>query len=135
MTDGWQLHRLPTGSRVPDTLVELALEHNWRSAVCTGIGGVTDVELAYFDLATKTYQPIHVPGIIELVSLNGNLTGRDGEPFWHLHAIVSDASGKCWAGHVNHFVVALTVELAVWPSDQTYLREFDETLGLRLLKL
>ncbi|MBK6766944.1 MAG: DUF296 domain-containing protein [bacterium] len=134
MSDNWELYRLPTGSRVPDALVDLALKNRWRSAVCTGIGGVAEVELAYYDLASKTYKPIAVPGIVELASLHGNLTGPADESFWHLHAVVSDATGRCWAGHLNHCVVALTVEMAIWPSDRLHLRELDDVLGLRLLK-
>lgn len=128
-----ELHRLPTGSHIPDALVELALARKWQSAVCSGIGGVSEVELAYYDIEKREYLTIKVNGIVELVSLSGNLTGAEGEPFWHLHAVVADRAGRTFGGHLLSCKVALTVELAVWPMDRQRLRNFDESLGLRLL--
>lgn len=134
MPDTWELIRLSQGTRIPDALVELARDRGWHSAVCNAIGGVSDVELAYYDLATKKYLSIAVEGIVELVSLQGNMTGPAREPFWHLHAIVADRTGRCFAGHLNHCSVALTVEFTVWPSSLIRLREFNEPLGLKLLQ-
>ncbi len=129
-----QLVRLPTGARIPDVLREIALNRGWPAAVCTGIGGVSDVELAYYSLDTKSYCEFFVEGVVELVSLHGNLTGDIGDPFWHLHAIVADQSGRCFGGHLNSCKVALTVEIAVWPMLDYHLRTFDPELGLRLLR-
>ncbi len=128
-----ELIRLETGVRIPDALVSLAKERKWLSAICTAIGGVADVDLAYYDLAKKEYQPFTVDGIVELVALNGNLTGPDDEPFWHLHAIVADSTGKTYGGHLLSCTVALTIELAVWPMDRVRTRTFEESTGLRLL--
>lgn len=94
---------------------------------------MSDVELAYYDLSTRKYLPFPVDGIVELVSLQGNLSTVDGEPFWHLHAIIADREGRCFGGHLNTCVVALTLELAVWPMPESRSRAFDEDLGLRLL--
>jgi predicted DNA-binding protein with PD1-like motif len=128
-----ELHRLPTGSRLPEAMLDLARSRKWPSAVCSGIGGVSEVELAYYDLEQKEYQTFKVDGIVELVSLSGNLTGPKDEPFWHLHAIVADRKGKTYGGHLMSCKVALTVELAVWPMDAYRTRKFDESMGLRLL--
>ena len=112
---------------------ELAVQRGWKSAVCSAIGGVSDVRLAYYDLEKKEYLPFEIEGIVELVSLSGNLTGQTGDPFWHLHAVVADRGGKTYGGHLMECKVALTVELAVWPMNELRTRTFDESLGLRLL--
>lgn len=128
-----QLIRLPTNSQLPEVLVELAIEQKWNSAICSGIGGVSDVKLAYYDLQKKEYLEFDVDGILELVSLNGNLTTLEEKPFWHLHAIVADNTGKTSGGHLMSCRVALTIELAVWPNDKIYTRKMEESTGLRLL--
>lgn len=128
-----ELIRLPTNSQLPEVLVELAVSRRWSSAICSGIGGVSDVKLAYYDLLKKEYLKFDVDGIVELVSLNGNLTALDEKPFWHLHAIVSDKTGQTFGGHLMSCSVALTVELAVWQLEKTYARKLEESTGLRLL--
>ncbi|MBK6910021.1 MAG: DNA-binding protein [bacterium] len=127
------LHRVPTGDTLPAALYQLCAQHGWPSAVCTGIGGVADVVLAYYDLTSREYQTFAVPGIVELVALNGNLTSRNGDPFWHLHAVVADATGRTWGGHLMSCTVALTIELAVWPIARVRTRTAHEPLGLYLL--
>lgn len=128
-----ELFRLATGSQLPDALVELAATQNWISAVCSGIGGVSEVKLAYYDLPTQSYLAFDVDGIVELVSLTGNLTELDGKHFWHLHAVVADRNGRTYGGHLISCTVALTVEVAVWPMQKVYTRTLEASTGLRLL--
>ena len=128
-----ELYRIKTGSLLPEALVELAVAHEWNSAICNGIGGVSEVKLAYYDLPKREYLSIAVEGIVELVSLHGNLTELDGRPFWHLHAIVADRTGRTFGGHLMSCKVALTVELSVWSMEKKYTRTLEESTGLRLL--
>lgn len=128
-----ELFRLPIGACLPTHLVEVAVRRGWPSAVCCGIGGISDVVLAYYDIETREYLNFSVPGIVELVSLNGNLTERDGAPFWHLHACVADRTGRTWGGHLVSCTVALTLELAVWPMNSRHERHENNELGLKLL--
>lgn len=118
---------------IPDGLIDIARERKWESAVCSGIGGVCEVELAYFDRITKEYQSFWIPEIVELVSLNGNLTWLEDKPFWHLHALVADREGKTSGGHVLKCKVALTLELAIWPLSSRFERKHDEISGLNLI--
>lgn len=127
------LIRIPTGVIIPDYLYELAARHRWQSAVCQGIGGVADVELAYYDLTKKDYLTFSVEGIVELVALSGNFTHYDAKPLWHLHAAVANSSGLVTGGHLVSCSVALTAELAVWPISKSYTRTFEANTGLRLL--
>ncbi|MBL0060355.1 MAG: DUF296 domain-containing protein [bacterium] len=127
------LFRLKTGSHLPEALVEMAIAHRWNSAICCGIGGISEVRLAYYDLQKREYLTFDVEGIVELVSLDGNLTKLDDKPFWHLHAIVADRTGCTHGGHLMSCKVALTVEFAVWPMEKMYTRTLEQSTGLRLL--
>lgn len=123
------------GDRLPDLLVTLAKQHGWASGSITGLGGVTDVHLAYFDVARKEYLPIHVAGIVELISLTGNLSTANGAPMWHLHAAVSDHHGRVTAGHLVSLEVAITLECWIEAETELVSRLKNETTGLNLLDL
>ena len=123
------------GDRLPDDLLALTLRSGWKSGQLSGIGGVKNVELAYFDLAEKRYVPIAVDGVVELVGLTGNLAMVDRAPFWHLHAIVSDRDGQVRAGHLVRLEVAITLECWLQVSGQSIERKRNEATGLNLLDL
>ena len=121
------------GECLPDALVDLARDQGWNSGSVQGLGGVTNVRLAYFDLQTKEYLPIEVEGIVELVSLMGNLALVKGEPFWHLHAVVSDRNGRVIAGHLVRLEVAITLECWIEAGLEPVTRAREEATGLNLL--
>ena len=50
------LLRLFIGERIPDALIEFAHREGWTAGWLQGIGGVEDVELAYFNRESKQYQ-------------------------------------------------------------------------------
>ncbi len=123
------------GDRLPDLLVALAKQYGWKSGSVAGLGGVTDVRLAYFDVVRKEYLPIDVPGIVELISLTGNLSTINDAPMWHLHAAVSDRDGRMTAGHLVSLVVAVTLECWIEAEMEPVTRRKDEATGLNLLDL
>lgn len=133
--EGRLLVRGEVGDHFPDKLTRLARERYWRSGSLTGLGGVREVRLAYFDLDRKEYVPIHVPGVVELVSLTGNLALVNDQPFWHLHAAVSDRDGRVTAGHLSHLEVAVTVECWIDASSAPISRAPDPRTGLNLLDI
>jgi uncharacterized protein len=134
-TDNAVLVRLDRGDRIPDKLVEIAAVHEWSSGYLTGIGGVKDVTLAYFDLDQKKYLEFQVDGVSELLSLQGNLSLLKNQPFWHLHAIVGDRLGKVRGGHLVSMKVAITLECWIQPFPLRVLREPDPDTNLNFLKL
>jgi uncharacterized protein len=129
------LARGEVGDRIPDALVRVAREQSWTSGSLTGLGGVKEVRLAYFDLDCSEYLPIRVPGIVELVNLTGNLALINGEPFWHLHAAVSDRNGHVSAGHLMSLEVAITVECWLDVSTTPVSRARDPETGLNFLDI
>lgn len=123
------------GDRYPETFVELAQSQGWRSGSISGIGGVRHVVLAYYDLNSNAYLQLPVEGVVELVSMSGNLSMLAGQPFWHVHAIVGDRSGELRGGHLVGFEVALALECWVEASQTEIVRAHDSNLGLNLLNI
>jgi len=129
------LVRIEVGEKLPDALVELAKVRGWGSASILGLGAVKGVTLAYYDLPNRKYVNHPVDGIVELVSLVGNLAIFNGAPIWHLHCSVADEHGSLKGGHLVTLEVAVTVECWIHPGDQPVTRRYDEAAGLNLLDL
>ena len=71
-------------------------------------------------------------GVMELTSLMGNITEKDGEPYLHLHATFGDLTGKVIGGHLNEAVVSATCELFVRKVEGHVGRRLDPETGLNI---
>jgi predicted DNA-binding protein with PD1-like motif len=70
---------------------------------------------------------------MEIVSLTGNITRRDGEPYLHIHISAADKEGRVVGGHLNEGRVSLTCEAVVKVFDGEVGRKFNDGVGLNLL--
>ncbi|KQW42040.1 MULTISPECIES: PPC domain-containing DNA-binding protein [unclassified Roseateles] len=108
----------------PGDDVRLALQLDGRTGfVVAGIGSLAHAQLRF----AGELAPTRIDGPLEILTLSGSLT-RDGA---HLHASVSDASGRVLGGHVcAGCEVRTTVELLISPLPAGSLgREFDAATG------
>ena len=129
------LVRLDRGEEVTQTLERFLGERKIRAGTVAGLGGIRDAELGYYDLPTKTYQRRTIPGNLELIHYNGNITILDGRPFIHAHAVVSGADFESHSGHFFTAEVALTGEFVIRPADWEVERISDDYTGLKLMSL
>lgn len=131
--NGGYLIRLELGEEVTASLEGFLTEKEIHAGSVTGLGGVKDAELGYFDLPTKTYQRKVVEGNLELIHYGGNITLLDGKPFIHAHAVVSGPDFKPSSGHFFSARVAITGEFVIRPADWEVDRKLDGHLGLKLM--
>jgi predicted DNA-binding protein with PD1-like motif len=89
-------------------------ELRFRAATLQVIGGLSQAALGYLDPETAEYRTVGT-GHVEIASGLGNVSLRDGEPFIHLHLVVSGPDGSALGGHAMEGCVAFVVE--------AYLRE------------
>jgi predicted DNA-binding protein with PD1-like motif len=127
--------RLDPGEGVIDSLSGFASERGINSGVVSGIGGIEDVVLGYFDLGAKEYLKRKLDGIYEMISLAGNVSTIEGRPFVHAHAVVSGRDMTALGGHLFEARVAITAELYLWGSPSQVTRSLDERVGLNTLDL
>ncbi len=131
---GGYLLRLMRGEEIHESLTAFARDQGLRGAAVRGIGAVEEVEVGYFHRDRKSYERRVLPGIHELLSLSGNLSGKDGEPFLHAHVVLMGADFTLSGGHLFRAVVAVTGEIAVVLADLDLVRTPDPDLGLALLE-
>ncbi len=127
--------RVVRGSGLQDAFGKLVGEYGLRSAWVSAIGAFEWIELAEYNQADRRYEDAHRVERCELVSMTGNLSERDGKPFWHLHATVSlreNGRDVTYGGHVVDGSV-FALEFRIDCFDELDLRRAnDEATGLQL---
>ena len=73
----------------------------------------------------KIYKEIH-----ELVSFQGNVTLKDGNPFIHAHITLADHDLVTRGGHLFEMKVAVVGEFIIRKVDSNVYREFNDDIGL-----
>lgn len=126
--------RLERGERLLETLKQFLKRKEINSGTIEGIGTCDEVILGFYHLESKEYEWRTICDALEIVSLTGNITIFDGEPFVHMHGVVSDSTFRTFGGHFKDALVGATCEIVIRPFGGVKLgRNFDEATGLKLL--
>jgi predicted DNA-binding protein with PD1-like motif len=127
--------RIARGRGLQESLLGLAKEHGLRTAWLNAMGAFEWIELTEYNQAERRYEKAHRFERCELLSMQGNLSEREGVPFWHLHATLSvreNGHDKTYGGHVVDGEV-FALELRIDCFDELVLRrDHDPATGLQL---
>ena len=126
--------RLNVGEDIVESVKKFAQEENIRFGTVTGIGAINKAKIGLFNTETKEYQSTILEEDMEIVSLAGNITEMNGEPYIHLHIALANSEHNVKAGHLNMAVISATGEIIIEAIDGYVDREFDDDIGLNLLK-
>ena len=135
---GTVLARLDYGADLLDAIAQVAQEHGMAVASFRAIGALQRGRLSSYDQLTadprnRTYEPIELEEPLEIISLLGTVSRREGEPSVHAHACLSDSRGRCFGGHLEHGCVVFACELVLDGLEGPVLeRGYDEVTGLWL---
>lgn len=123
---------LKKGEEFIASLTAFLKEKDITAGSISGLGAVTNVDIAYYDLPTQTYQRKIFPDIYELLSATGNAALLDGKHFPHVHIVIGDRDYKTYGGHLFAATVAATVELSIIQMPFRVERAHDAETGLKL---
>ena len=126
--------RMDRNDEIISTILEICKKENIRSATFSGIGGCKDAEIQTFIPETGSFEEQRISGMLELVSLNGNVvTGENNTCYHHTHAVFSYKDGErhCMAaGHMKSITVLYTAEIELHPvPGGTIRRKYDLETG------
>ena len=111
--------RLDRGDELIDCVLAVCKAEGIASATFGGIGGCSEARIQTFIPETNTFETQTLRGMLELVSLTGNVVTDDkGELFHHTHAVFSFKNGeqhRIAAGHIKSITVLYTVEIELRP--------------------
>ena len=90
--------------------------------------------MGLFDTVNKVYKKKELTGPMEITSLVGNISTKDGETYLHFHVNLCDEEMRIQGGHMNACYVSATAEITVTKSEGTVERSMDEEIGLNLYR-
>ena len=129
--------RLDRGDEITASLLELCGKEDIRLAQVQGIGGCMSAAVGIFDPDKREYVRHEVTAMLELISLDGNVTEYEGKPYLHAHAAFAynkDGEAHTLTGHLLEAVIGLTGEIVITPAEGRISREFISDLGIRTWK-
>ena len=126
--------RMDRGDEIIGAVLEICRKEQIRSATFSGIGGCSEAEIQTFLPETGTFETRTLRGMLELVSLSGNVIENDQrELCHHTHAVFSYREGaehRMAAGHMRSITVSYTAEIELRPvQGGTIHWQFDPETG------
>ena len=111
--------RMDRGDEIIGGILEVCRREQISSAIFSGIGGCSRAELQTFLPELGRFETETLSGMLELVSLNGNVvTDEAGQYYHHTHAVFSYkdvAEHRMAAGHMKSITVLYTAEIELRP--------------------
>lgn len=127
---------LAAGEEAFAAISDFAARESLSAASLTAIGAFERATLGWFDLANKTYKPIHIGSQCEGLSLLGDIAvADDGKPSLHMHAVMGLSDGTTRGGHFLKGVVRPTLEVTINETPARLRRRQRPELGLALIDL
>ena len=132
--------RMDKGDEIISVLLEICAKERIKSAIFSGIGGCSEAEIQTFIPETGSFETRTLTGMLELVSLNGNITTDDeGNSYHHTHAVFSykdNGEHQVAGGHLKSLKVLYTAEIELRPViDGVIGRMHDPETGTGFWKL
>lgn len=124
-----------TGDEVMAGLLDFAKRNHVDAAALTAIGGFQSATLGYFDIGSKEYLEIPCGEQVEVLTLAGDVSHRQGDPQLHMHAVLGRRDGSTLGGHLIRAVVRPTLEVMLTETPSHLRRTYDPDAGLPLIDL
>ena len=139
--------RMDRGDEIISNILDVCRKESISSAIFSGIGGCSNADLQVFIPESGSFETEKIEGMLELVSLNGNVvSGDDGQLYHHTHALFSfkggtrdvdnivgghqDGQHGMAGGHLKSTTVLYTAEIELRPTVGGSIgRKFDPETG------
>ncbi len=99
-TRATHMGRLEKGADIIRGIEAYCKERNITAAWVNVIGAIDEVTISYYDQMSHKYFHKELKGDYEIVSCSGNVSLKDGEPFAHLHIVLSGMDYATKGGHL-----------------------------------
>ncbi len=133
--DSKYIIRIDKNEEIVASIEKVCIENKIQLGKITAIGAVNKVIIGLFKPEDRKYLSSELKGDFEITSLIGNITSKDNKPYLHIHINIADEKHRIFGGHLNLAMVSATCEVLVEEFAGNVERNFDEDIGLNLLKL
>ncbi len=127
--------RLDKDDEITASLIAVCAKEQITVAQVQGIGGCETATVGVFDMAKRAYNETTVNGMLELISLDGNVTEYEDKPYLHAHAVFAyeeNGEKRTLSGHLLSAVIGLTGEIVLTPASGNISRKYIDELGIRI---
>ncbi|OGD11311.1 MAG: hypothetical protein A2Y86_04915 [Candidatus Aminicenantes bacterium RBG_13_62_12] len=107
------VRRFRRGTDLLEELARLALEDKISFAEISGIGALSRASLGVILPGKNSYRVRSLSGELEICSLQGNISLKEGRPFVHAHLVLSDRGGRAFGGHLLPGCLVFVAEVIV----------------------
>ena len=125
--------RMDKGDEIIENLLTICKKEKIKSAIFSGIGGCQSAEIQTFTSETQSFETEYIEGMLELISLNGNIVMDQDEYYHHTHACFSykkEGKHELSAGHMKSITVLYTAEIELRPVKNGQIkRKYDLETG------
>jgi len=126
--------RMDRGDEIITGILSVCKSAGIHSATFSGIGGCGKAEIQTFIPEKNEFELRQLEGMLELVSLTGNvITDEKDEYYHHTHAVFSfkeNGGHHLAAGHIRSILVSYTAEIEIRPVIGGEIkRKYDEETG------
>lgn len=127
--------RLEKDEKIIETLTKFLNKQKIKSAHFTGIGAVSEAEIAHFNILKKEYSSKLFNEPLEIISLIGNIALVNNKTMIHAHISLADSDMKTHGGHLKEATVSPTCEIILEKLNISLKRKLDKATNLNLLDL
>lgn len=118
-----------------EALAEFCRERDILSGSIRGLGATNCATFRYLNPATMKYVDKTFDEQMELTSIEGNISRKDGKVYLHVHVTASRSDYSCIGGHLLDCRINGACELFVEDYGITVGRRLDPEIGINLYDL
>lgn len=124
--------RIDKGEEILACLEELCRKEQIKAGSAVGLGATNKIVVGIFDTVNKVYQKKQFTGSMEITSLVGNISTKEGKPYLHFHINVCNGENQILGGHLNECYISATAEITVTKIEGIIERKLSDEIGLNL---
>ena len=125
--------RLQHGADLLEELTDICRKEKIQQARIEALGAVQKARIGFYCQEKREYQFREFDRHLEITTLGGNVSLKDGEPFVHAHITLADSEGNALGGHLAAGTVVFACEFTIQElSGVQFRRSYDDITGLHL---
>lgn len=127
--------RMDRGEEIISSLTSFCQKEQIKLGTVEALGASDHVVIGLYDVAARQYHKHSFDGPMEITSLLGNISTKEGETYLHLHINLCREDMSVIGGHLNECRVSATCEMFVRKLEGAVERKLDEAVtGLNLYR-
>ena len=126
--------RLDVGEEIISSIMNILKNEKISFATITGIGATNDFTVGTYDVTNQFYKKSNYKGVYEIVSLLGNTSTMNNEPYIHIHMSAADKNNNVVGGHLNEAYISATAEIVLEIIEANVDRIKDPNTGLNIFR-